>query len=83
MMYDTKTALALEEGRGVGSSSSFKTGLLAQLTARAIAISLSVTVSIGLLMNGVLSTTLRVMRLSVETSCAAKSILPGRRRKSL
>jgi hypothetical protein len=53
------------------------------LTAREIAISLSVTVSIGLLKNGVLSTTLRVTRVSVITSAGEKSILPGRIRKSL
>jgi hypothetical protein len=57
--------------------------LAGALTAMAIAISLSVTVSIGLLMNGVLSTTFFVIRLSVTTSDAGKSILPGRSKKSL
>lgn len=42
----------------------------------AIAISLSVTVSIGLLMNGVLSVIFRVMRDSVVTSEAANDIFP-------
>lgn len=47
-----------------------------------IAISPSVTVSIGLLIKGVLSVTLRVIRLSAMTSEAAKSIFPGNMRKS-
>ena len=54
-----------------------------ELTAMCIAMSVSVTVSIGELMKGVLRTTLRVILLSVTTCCAAKSILPGRMRKSL
>jgi hypothetical protein len=44
------------------------------LTAMAIAISASVTVSIGLDTNGVLSTTFRVILLSVTTALAAKSM---------
>jgi hypothetical protein len=48
-----------------------------------IAISVSVTVSIGLLRKGVFSTTFLVTRLSIITFEAGKSILPGRRRKSL
>jgi hypothetical protein len=48
-----------------------------------MAISLSVTVSMGLLMNGVLRTTFLVILLSVTTSEAAKSIFPGRIRRSL
>lgn len=52
-------------------------------TAIEIAISSPVTVSIGLLINGVLSTTFLVMRLSVMTSWAEKSIFPGSIRKSL
>ena len=53
------------------------------LTAMLIAMSVSVTVSIGELMNGVLRTTFLVIRLSVTTSEAENSILPGRMRKSL
>jgi hypothetical protein len=53
------------------------------LTAMLMAISPSVTVSIGLLINGVLRTTFLVILLSVETSLAAKSIFPGKSRKSL
>ena len=48
-----------------------------------IAISSPVTVSIGLLINGVLRTTFLVMRLSVMTCWAEKSIFPGSIRKSL
>ena len=54
-----------------------------RLTAIEIAISPSVTVSIGLLMKGVFRVTFLVIRLSVITSWAAKSIFPGRRRISL
>jgi hypothetical protein len=53
------------------------------LTAMEIAIWASVTVSIGLLIKGVLRVTFLVIRLSVRTSEAGKSILPGKRRKSL
>jgi hypothetical protein len=49
------------------------------LTAILIAISPSVTVSIGLEMKGVRRVTFRVMRVSAVTSEAAKSILPGER----
>jgi hypothetical protein len=48
-----------------------------------IAISSPVTVSIGLLINGVLRTTFLVMRLSVTTWWGEKSIFPGSIRKSL
>ena len=54
-----------------------------ELTAIAIAISLSVTVSIGLLIKGVFKTTFLVIRVSVCTSEAGKSIFPGRSKKSL
>ena len=84
MMYDTnatkelksktQTQIALNKAPFADSC---------MLTAIAIAISPSVTVSIGLLMNGVLSTTFLVIRLSITTSDAGKSILPGRSKKSL
>lgn len=53
------------------------------LTAMEIAISASVTVSIGELTKGVLRVILRVILVSTVTSLAAKVILPGRSRKSL
>jgi hypothetical protein len=47
-----------------------------------MAISVSVTVSIGELRKGVLSTTLRVMRVRSDTADAWKSMKPGSTRKS-
>lgn len=49
----------------------------------AMAISVSVTVSMGDETNGVLSEVLRVMGLSSATPLAGKSMWPGRTRKSL
>jgi hypothetical protein len=54
-----------------------------ELTAIEIAMSASVTVSIGELTKGVLRVILRVILVSTVTSLAAKSILAGRSRKSL
>lgn len=54
-----------------------------QLTAIEIAMSPSVTVSIGELTKGVLRVILRVILVPKVTSLAANSILPGRSRKSL
>lgn len=54
-----------------------------RLTAMEMAISASVTVSIGELMKGVLRVILRVILPSTVTPLAAKSILPGRSKKSL
>ena len=82
VMDNTYTALKLQGGERSRTQNP-KGQRSRQLTANAMAMSLSVTVSMGELMKGVLRTTLRVMRLSVDVSLAAKSIFPGRRRKSL